>query len=108
MLTVILTPCFIFALSEYSQDLFASVTIPKMSSSVSVGRPIIKYSLTALYPPAKAVLQATEYLLGHIFIYYVLSLWEPASGAKVSPLSYPLHPVQKLMEKLSALREAVG
>ena len=66
----------------------------------------MKYSFTALYPPAKAVRQEASRSSWVTFLLMTSrSRWVPASGAKVRPLLRPLARRSiRLMEKLSARR----
>ena len=58
-----------------------------MSSDVSVGRPIMKYSFTVVQPPEKA-LSAVERISSSVRFLLITSRsrWVPSSGAKVRPL----------------------
>ncbi len=67
----------------------------------------MKYSFTAFHPPSKAVAQDARISSSETFLFMTsLSLCEPASGAKVSPLRLTLWTFFiSSMEKLSALSE---
>ncbi len=77
--------------------------MPSKSSSVSVGRPIIKYSLILLQPLPKAM-RATLSRLASSTPLLITSRrrWVPASGAKVKPVFFPFCiSLARFMEKLS-------
>ena len=81
--------------------------MPMTSSSVSVGRPSMKYSFTALQPPSKAVRQDCNRSSSFTFLLMVSRIrWVPASGAKVMlVLRTRWRRCMMLMENPSARRE---
>ena len=64
--------------------LLESSAIPRISSSVSVGCPSMKYSLTLVQPPSKARAEPCKITSSvSPLLMTSRSLWLPASGAKV-------------------------
>ncbi len=100
-------PCSLEIFLQDSSKLMPISEIPSTSSIDSVGRPIMKYSLICFQPPATA--SVTDVIRSSFVIPLFitsLSLWVPASGAKVNPLfltfdAFSIRP----KEKLSTLRD---
>ena len=69
--------------------LLHSSAMPRISSSVSVGRPSMKYSFTRLQPPSKAM-AAPFRMTSSVSPLLITSRsrWLPASGAKVRLLFF--------------------
>ena len=85
----------------------ANLAIPTISSSVSVGSPIMKYSLTCFQPCLKAASTAPmRFSSVTPLLITSRSLWVPASGAKVRPLFLTCCILcAKSMEKLSMRKD---
>jgi hypothetical protein len=62
-------------------------TMPRTSSSVSVGRPIMKYSLTRCQPRSNTLRVESSMCASVMFLFTTSRMrWVPASGAKVRPV----------------------